>query len=66
VSTPAVPILLYGSRIWPLRKNNKKRLTPIKTKFFGRTAGYKLFDRKRNEEILETLKIEPADEKLRR
>jgi len=32
-------------------------------KFFGRTAGYNLFDHKRNEEILEELKIELVDEK---
>jgi hypothetical protein len=35
-------------------------------KFFRRTAGYTLFDHKRNEEILEDLKVEPVDQKLRR
>jgi hypothetical protein len=35
-------------------------------KFFRRTARYTLFDHKRNEEILEELKVEPVDEKLRR
>jgi hypothetical protein len=35
-------------------------------KFFRRTVGYTLFDNKRNEEILEELKAEPVDEKLRR
>jgi hypothetical protein len=35
-------------------------------KFFTRTAGCTLFDHKSNEEILEELKLEPADEKLRR
>jgi len=34
-------------------------------KFFG-TAGYTLFDHKRNKEILGDLKIEPVDEKPRR
>jgi hypothetical protein len=34
--------------------------------FIRRTAGYTLFDNKRNEEILEELKVETADEKLRR
>ena len=34
--------------------------------FFRRTGGYTRFDHKRNEEILEELKVEPADEKLRR
>jgi hypothetical protein len=34
-------------------------------KSLGRTAGYTLFDHKRNQ-ILEELKAEPVDEKLRR
>ena len=35
-------------------------------KVFGRTAVHILFDHKRNEDILEELKVEPDDEKLRR
>jgi len=35
-------------------------------KFFKRTARYTTFDHKRNEEILEELKIEQADKKLKR
>jgi hypothetical protein len=65
-SALALPILLYGSEIWTLRPKDKKRLTLIKIKFFRRTAGYTLFDHKRNEEILEELKVKPVDEKLRR
>ena len=34
--------------------------------FFRRTAAYDLIDHRRNEEILEELKVEPADEKIRR
>jgi hypothetical protein len=34
-------------------------------KFFRRTARYTLFDNKKKEEILEELKVEPIDEKLR-
>jgi len=34
--------------------------------FFRRREGYKLADHKRNLEILEGLKVEPADEKKRR
>jgi hypothetical protein len=34
-------------------------------KFF-RTVAYNLFDHRRNEAILEELKVEPADEKLRK
>jgi hypothetical protein len=33
-------------------------------KFFG-TSGYKLSGHRRNEDILEELKVEPGDEKLR-
>jgi hypothetical protein len=61
----ALPIRLYGSEIWTLRQKDKNRLTSAEMKFFRRTAGCTLFDRKRNEEILEALK-EPFDEKLRR
>jgi hypothetical protein len=62
----ALPILLCGSEIWTFRQNNKNRLTTIEMKFSRRTAGYTLFDHKRNGEILEQLKAEPVDEKLRR
>jgi hypothetical protein len=37
----------------------------MKMKFF-RTAGYTLYDHKNNKEILEELKVESVDEKLRR
>jgi hypothetical protein len=36
------------------------------TKFFRKTARYTLFGHKRNEEILEEMKVEPVGEKLRR
>ena len=35
-------------------------------RFFRRFAGCPLFDHKRNEEILEELKVEPDEEKIRR
>jgi len=53
----AHPNLLYGSEIWTLRIKNEKSLTSIQMKFFRRTAGYTLFGHKRNEEILEDLKV---------
>jgi hypothetical protein len=62
----ALPILLHESEIWTLRQKDKNRLTPIETKFLGRTAGHTPFDHKRNADILEELKVEPTDEKLRR
>jgi len=57
---------IYGCEILTLRQKDKKRLAPIEMKFFRRTAGYTLSDHKRNEEILEELKVQPVDEKLRR
>jgi len=48
------------------RRRRKKRLTSVVMEFFIRTAIYKLFDHKSNEEILEYLIIKPGDEKLRR
>jgi hypothetical protein len=41
-------------------------LTSVEITFLKRTAEYTLFDHKRSEEILEDLKVEPVDEKLRR
>jgi hypothetical protein len=61
------PVLLYGSKIWTLRKRGKlKQLTITELKFFRRTAVCTLFERKRNEEVLEELKVEPVDQQLRR
>jgi len=48
-----------------LEKWIKKRLTKIEMKFFITTASYTLFDHKRNEDILEELKEEPADDTLK-
>jgi len=47
-----------------LEKKRTKRLASMEMKVFRRTAGHTLFDRKRNEKILEELEVEPADEKL--
>jgi len=52
-------------KLGPSEERIKKRLISIENKFF-RTASYTQFDHKRNEEILEELKGEPIDEKLRR
>ena len=46
----AVPILQYVSKIWALKQKDKKLMTSIERKVF-RTAGFALFDTKKNEEI---------------
>jgi hypothetical protein len=61
-----IPILLYRSEKLNLRKNIKKESTSIEMKFFRRTAGSTLVHHRMDEEILEQLKVESADEKLRR
>jgi hypothetical protein len=57
-----------GSEIWTVGQKEKKRITTIEIKFFRSTAGYApfFFYHRRNEEILERLKVEPVDEKVRR
>jgi len=62
----ALPIFLYGGEIWTLREKDKKRLVSMEMNFCRRREGYKLADHKMNSEILEGLKVEPADEKKRR
>jgi hypothetical protein len=49
----------------PLEKKIKSFVS-VEMKFFRRTLCYTRFDHKRTEEILEALKVEPVDEKLRR
>ena len=41
-------------------------MTSIEMKIFRSSEEYTLYDHKRNEKILEYLKVEPAAEKLRR
>jgi len=47
------------------RKKDTKRLTSIEMECF-RTEGYTLFDNKNNEDVLQQLEVEPADENLRK
>jgi hypothetical protein len=57
--TLARPVLVYGSEAWTIRKADEKRLQEAEMKFMRKTAGLTLWDRKRNEEILKNLKVEP-------
>jgi len=66
-SALAHPILLYESEIGPLGKKRGIEDDWHQSRWnFRRTFGYALFDHKRYKEILEQLKVEPADEKVRR
>jgi hypothetical protein len=55
-NTLVLPIILYGSEIWTLRKNGRKCLTSIKMKFLKRKARYIPLDHKRKKEIWKRLK----------
>jgi hypothetical protein len=50
--TLARPVLIYGSETWTIRKADEKRLQAAEMKFMRKTAGFTLWDHKRNEEIL--------------
>ncbi|KAJ4428270.1 hypothetical protein ANN_24287 [Periplaneta americana] len=59
-----VPILLYGREIWVLKQRDISRLRAAEMKYLRRTAGYTLLDHKRNEDILQELKMQPLEEKI--
>jgi hypothetical protein len=58
--------LALEAKFGHLEKRIKKRKTSNEMKFFRRTAGYTVFDHKRNEGILEEMKAEAVDGILRR
>jgi hypothetical protein len=62
--TLAVPTLIYGSKIWTLRKQDKTGLTTSEMKFLRKTAGYTLMDHKQNEEIIQELRVAPIINKI--
>jgi hypothetical protein len=58
--TLARPVLIYGSEAWTIRKADERSLQAAEMKFMRKTAGFTLWDHKRNEEILKYLKVEPV------
>jgi hypothetical protein len=44
---------------WTIRKADEERLQAAEMKFMRKTAGFTLWDHKRNERILKNLKVEP-------
>lgn len=63
-STLALPVLLYGSECWTIKAKDKSRLISAEMKFMRKTAGYIWSDFKRNEEILQELKMIPIMDKI--
>jgi hypothetical protein len=62
--TCSIPILLYDSEAWTLEEQDKSRITAAEMKFMMKTAKYTWQDHKRNQDIIEELKIQPVMEKL--
>jgi hypothetical protein len=54
----ATPSLLYGCEIWTLKQRDIRKLKKAEVKFMRHTAGYSLFDHRRNEDV-EELKVDP-------
>ncbi|KAJ4445485.1 hypothetical protein ANN_07293 [Periplaneta americana] len=60
MKTLARPVLCYGSEAWTLRKKDESRITANEMKFMRYTAGYTKWDHKRNEDVMEELRLEPV------
>lgn len=56
----ARPVLSYGSEAWTIRCQDERRLTTAEMRFLRKTAGYSLLDHKRNDAIVEELKVQPV------
>jgi hypothetical protein len=56
-TTLALPALLYGSKTWTVKSEDKSRLTAAEMRFTRKTAKYTWRDHKSNEEILNELKV---------
>jgi len=60
----ANPLRLYGCKIWILKQREDIWiLKTVEMKFMRRTAGYSLLDQRRNEDILEELKVDLVEKK---
>jgi len=40
-NTLALPVLLYGSETWTVKKRDARRITAVQIKYMRRTAGYR-------------------------
>jgi hypothetical protein len=56
---PAQRILNYEGEAWIIRKCNTNTITACKMKLMQRAAGYNKWNHRRNENILDKLKIKP-------
>jgi hypothetical protein len=59
----AVPILLYGSKTWTLRKRDWKRIQTAEMKYLRKVKRCTRLDQIRNEDIRNELGVSPLREK---
>jgi hypothetical protein len=59
----AVPLLLYGSETWTVKKEDKMRIQAEKMKFSWSVKGFTVMDKIRNEEIRKELEVFSIEEK---
>ncbi|XP_075214212.1 uncharacterized protein LOC142320395 [Lycorma delicatula] len=64
-NTVAVPILIYGSKVWVLRSWDESRIQAAETRFLRAVKGCTRVDRIRNEEIRRQLSVMPLLGKLK-
>ena len=55
----ARPVLCYGSKAWTLRRSDETTMTACEMKFMHRIAGCTMWDYRKNDDILEELKMVP-------
>jgi hypothetical protein len=60
----AVPVLLYDSETWTLRKRDWNRIQAAKMKYLRTVKGCTRLDQIRNEDIRHELGISPLSEKI--
>jgi hypothetical protein len=63
--TLTVPTLLYGTKTWMLKDQQKSSITAEEMTFLRKSAKYTLLDHKRNHSVFKELKIQPVSEKIR-
>jgi hypothetical protein len=60
----AVPVLVYGSETWTLRKRDWKRIQAAEMKYLRTVKGCTRLDQIRNEDIRNELGISPLSENI--
>lgn len=55
-----LPVLLHGGENWTLTERQEKQLQAMEMKYLRRVLGVRRIERKRNEDIRNELKVEPA------